>query len=259
MPRELRVHEEDMIYHAMSRGVEKRIIYLSDEDRVVFLRFLRESVFSARASLFAYCLMGNHFHILIAVRDVPLSVIMHRLLTRYSRYFNDAHDRVGHLFQGRYGAEPCEDLAYLIHLHAYIHRNPVRASLVRQINDWPWSGHEEILAGEGPLLDPARRDALTGFDAGEFKARYLERLGDTTAAPSRETLADTVRRCAAEHGVRVGELLSGMKGARFTLTRAAVVLWADEAGLADAAIAAALNCTPAAVRQLRHRSCHNRA
>ncbi|MDE2509990.1 MAG: transposase, partial [Elusimicrobia bacterium] len=92
-------------------------------------------------AILAYCLMGNHFHLAIKVEHTPLNQIMQRLLTTYVTSFNSRHQREGHLFQARYKAVLCVDDAYLLALVRYIHLNPVRARLVTNPEDWPWSSY----------------------------------------------------------------------------------------------------------------------
>lgn len=126
----------------MAHGVAGQDIFHDDADRVKFLEDLRSLVRGSGASLLAYCLMGNHFHLAIQVGTIALSSIMQRLLTRHSKAFNQRHDRKGHLFWGRYEANPCTDEKYLAALIRYIHLNPVRAGLVTKAEDWPWSSLE---------------------------------------------------------------------------------------------------------------------
>ena len=127
--REPRIHYPGAVYHVMSRGVERRVIFSSDTDRRTFLTYLIDAIQRFNLSVFAYCLMGNHFHMLLAVRDIPLETAMKNLLSHYALYFNWKHERVGHLFQGRYGALVCQNIDYIVQLIAYIHLNPVRAGL----------------------------------------------------------------------------------------------------------------------------------
>src|SRR6185503_15252840 len=103
-------------------------------------------------TILAYCLMGNHFHLAMRVGNIPLSRIMHRMLTTYAMAFNFRHDRTGHLFQARYKAILCLDDAYLLGLVRYIHLNPVRAGLVPKPENWPWSSHHLYAAGNSEDL-----------------------------------------------------------------------------------------------------------
>ncbi|MBI2790243.1 MAG: transposase [Elusimicrobia bacterium] len=139
MGRKPRTHFVGAIYHAYSRGVDRRAIFLDDADRRAFINVMDRCVRACGAILHAYCLMPNHFHLAIEVGEVPLSAIMQRLLTAYCQIFNARHDRTGHLFEARHHANICLDDRYLTALIRYIHMNPVRAKLVARPQDWPWS------------------------------------------------------------------------------------------------------------------------
>lgn len=101
--------------------------------------------------LYAYCLMPNHFHLLIEVQEVPLSILMQRLLTSYTVHFNRLHEHKGHLFQGRYKAFLCDKTSYLLELVRYLHLNPVRANLVKSPHEWKWSAHNAYMKGQDSL------------------------------------------------------------------------------------------------------------
>lgn len=155
MGRRPRVHFSGAVFHAIAHGVEGQDIFLDDADRVNFLDDLRRLVQESGASLLAYCLMGNHFHLAIQVGNITLSSIMHRLLTRHAKAFNLRHDRKGHLFWSRHDEFLCSDEKYLAGLIRYIHMNPVKAGLVKKPEDWPWSSLEG---------NPMPADAAGGID-----------------------------------------------------------------------------------------------
>jgi putative transposase len=120
----------------------------------MFLTYVSEYKERYGFQLYAYALMRNHFHLLIEVGNIPLSRIMQSILFRYTRYFNRWHGEVGHLFQGRYKAILCDKDAYLLELVRYIHLNPVRAKVVREPEDYVWTGHLSYLRkGTDSLID----------------------------------------------------------------------------------------------------------
>ncbi|HXT00287.1 MAG TPA: transposase [Elusimicrobiota bacterium] len=141
MPRPPRIHYPGAVYHVMARGVDGREIFADDSDRQAFLAAAHGLSEDTSCTILAYCLMGNHFHLALRVGKIPLSRIMHRLLSRYAMAFNFRHDRQGHLFLARYKSILCLDDAYLIGLVRYIHMNPVRAGFVSAPEGWPWSSH----------------------------------------------------------------------------------------------------------------------
>lgn len=138
----------------MARGVDGREIFADREDREKFLLTLGRVARESSATLLAYCLMGNHFHLALKTRTVPLSAFMQRILTSHSLSFNRKYGRTGHLFQARYKAVLCLDQAYLACLIRYIHMNPVRAGLAATPDRWPWSSYWEYRRqGRDGLID----------------------------------------------------------------------------------------------------------
>ncbi len=158
MGRKPRIHFDGAVFHCWARGVDRRVIFVDDADYALFLDCAEPVIRGAGARLIAYCLMPNHFHLLMRVGPVSLSRIMQRILTAYARRFNVRHERTGHLFQERFRQKLVVDNAYLIRLIAYIHRNPVRAQLVDSPGKWRWSSQYRY---------PIDSVNLTKFDAWE--------------------------------------------------------------------------------------------
>lgn len=249
-----RVHYPNAVYHVTARGVEKRDIFLSVEDRSCFLRFLDDAVREAGASLLSFCLMTNHVHLLIAIAETPLEIIMQKALTRYALYFNRIHDRVGHLFQDRYGAKTCEDPGYLIRVTAYIHLNPVRAGLVPSPERWPWSSHAELVEGRHRYLDLGRFEAVTGMTVEELRSSYLaliEEIGCAKESP-RPKLAELLKEAAAAVGLQPGSLAT-RRDASSCAAKRLLLRRAGEEGYSDADVARILGCSRAAISRLKAR------
>lgn len=141
MARPLRIEFEGALYHITSRGNAKDDIYKIDNDRQEFLSLL--NIASNRFDWYchAYCLMDNHYHLLIETNSPTLSKGMKFLNGTYTQYFNQQHERVGHIYQGRFKAILIEKESYLLELSRYIVLNPVRARMVRAAKDWPWSSY----------------------------------------------------------------------------------------------------------------------
>lgn len=132
--------EGGRLFHVTTRGVERRLVFLDDEDRRLFRRLLLEVASRHGWTIHAYCLMGNHVHLVVETSPTELSRGMHRLLFRYAQRFNSKHERTGHLFAGRFGARVIRNLRYLVNTCLYVLWNPVRAGLCRRPGDWRWSG-----------------------------------------------------------------------------------------------------------------------
>ena len=186
MARPLRVEFPAAVYHVTARGNERKAIFRDDEDRDRFLRQLAREVDQHRWRCHAYCLMDNHYHLVLETAEANLARGMRRLNSTYSTSFNRRHERVGHLFQGRYHAVLVEKENYMLAVSRYVVLNPVRAGLVARPADWAWSSYRAT-AGHQPR--PAFLDIgglLGRFAANPNAARRAYRLfvGEDGAAPS---------------------------------------------------------------------------
>ena len=148
MARKPRVHVTGGTYHVMLRGNGGQDIFFEREDRGELFQLLAEGTARFDYRVHAYCLMSNHLHLALEVGRIPLSRGMQNLAFRYTRWINRRERRMGHLFQGRYKALLVDRDAYLLELVRYIHLNPVRAGLISDPLDYPWSGHRAYLGQE---------------------------------------------------------------------------------------------------------------
>jgi len=146
-----------------SRGTEGRAVFLDDLDRRRFVAVLSEVVQELGWLCPAYCLMTNHFHLLVQTPKADLALGMHHLNSTHANYFNRRHNHVGHLFQARYGAEVVERDAHLLEACRYIVLNPVRAAICRRPSGWRWSSYR---ATAGYVARPAFLAA--GWVLGQF-------------------------------------------------------------------------------------------
>jgi REP-associated tyrosine transposase len=145
MARRPRVHFPGALYHVIARGNRGQDIFRDDQDHYLYLKYIREYKERFHFYLHAYVLMVNHLHLLIEVGDVQLSRIMQVLQFRYTRRYNLKYGLEGHLFQGRYKAILCDKDSYLMQLSAYIHLNPVRAGIVKDPSEYPWSSYRSYI------------------------------------------------------------------------------------------------------------------
>jgi REP-associated tyrosine transposase len=147
MARRPRVHFPGALYHVISRGNQRQKIYKDAADYQRFEKLLGEMVKRHSATVYAYVLMPNHFHLLLEVDRVPLSKAMQVLLYRYTRGYNRRYRKDGHLFQGRYKAILCDRGSYWMELIRYLHLNPVRAGMVSDPSH-RWSSHAAYVRGQ---------------------------------------------------------------------------------------------------------------
>jgi REP element-mobilizing transposase RayT len=175
MARPLRIEYPGAVYHVTSRGNAKADIFLTDYDRLAFLDILGDVVEKYNWLCHAYCLLGNHYHLIIETPDPNLSLGMRQLNGVYTQAFNRAHQRVGHVFQGRYKAILVEKGSHLLELCRYVALNPVRAGMAAKPEDWKWSSYTyTAYAGKTPEF--LSIDWMLGqFHTKTTKARQLYR------------------------------------------------------------------------------------
>ena len=141
MARPLRIEFPHALYHVTSRGDRREPIFVDDADRAMFLALLDDACERFDAALLAYCLMGNHYHLVLTTRRANLSQLMRQLNGVYTQRFNRRHGKVGHVFQGRFNAILVDRDEYLLAVCRYVDLNPVRAGIVKAPGDWPWSSY----------------------------------------------------------------------------------------------------------------------
>lgn len=197
MGRPLRIEYPGAHYHVTSRGNERKDVFKSQKDRVQFLLYLESAVNRYEAIIHAYCLMNNHFHLLLETPSGNLSKIMQHINGAYTNYFNMKRKRSGHLFQGRYKAIVIEADEYARELSRYIHLNPVRANIVEKPEEYRWSSYLDYI---GERKRPEWLEAsfvLDYFGKGEDRFRKYrgfveDLLGSEYESPFSNVIASTM-------------------------------------------------------------------
>ena len=186
MARQLRLEYEGALYHVTSRGNAQAAIYLDDEDRTRFLGVLGKEIEQQGWRCYAYCLMDNHYHLLVETPEPNLSKGMRRLNQVYTQAFNRRHGWVGPVLQGRYKAIIVDKDNYLLELCRYIVINPVRAGMAKSAKDWRWSSYRATagLASVADWLQTDRVLGLFGKDRLLSRRRYREFVKQGLAQPS---------------------------------------------------------------------------
>lgn len=176
MARPLRIEFAGALYHVTARGNAQTDIYKGSSDKHRFLNILTDVCRHYRWHCHAWCLMDNHYHLLVETGSPTLSSGMRQLNGIYSQYFNRRHQRVGHLFQGRYKAILVEKEGYLMELARYIVLNPVRAGMVNEASEWRWSSYRATagLAAPHPCLTGDWILSLLSNHFGEATRRYRQ-------------------------------------------------------------------------------------
>ncbi len=186
MARPLRIEFPGALYHLTARGNARQDIFHDDEDRDDFLRLLGREIQQQRWRCYAYCLMSNHYHLLIETPEGRLVSGMRRLNGAYTQRFNRRHDRVGHLFQGRYKSIVVDADNYLLELCRYIVLNPVRAGMVREVGEWPWSSYQGTI-GQAPTPDWLAVDGVLGQFGGDEQTARIHYQRFVTAGIATES------------------------------------------------------------------------
>ncbi|MCP4324970.1 MAG: transposase [Alteromonadales bacterium] len=176
MTRPLRLEFSGAFYHVTSRGDDRKKIYFEEADFELFLTTLSDVCEQYNWIIHAYCLMTNHYHLLIETPDANLSKGMRQLNGVFTQAINRKHGRVGHLFQGRYKSILVDKDAYLLELCRYIVLNPVRARMVESPEQWDWSSWHSMVGNVAPPIWLATDSVLSLFDRNRVRAikEYIE-------------------------------------------------------------------------------------
>jgi putative transposase len=186
MARPLRIEFPGAVYHVTARGDRREDIFVDDEDRLALLEVVAQALSRFDAQMLAYCLMDNHYHFVLHTRRANLSLLMRHINGVCTQTYNRRHNKVGHLFQGRFKAILVDRDAYLLEVCRYVDLNPVRARMVRKPGSWAWSSYRAH-TGEAPApvwLDTPGlhayllgRSANTAPERRQAAARYARLVG----------------------------------------------------------------------------------
>lgn len=139
LARKLRIEQKGGFYHVIQRGNNRNFIFNKDEEKGYLIQQIKKYQKGLGYNVYGFVLMNNHYHLILQPMEEKLQVIMHRLNLGYSKYYNNKHLQTGHVFQGRYKAILIQDERYLLSLLRYIHQNPIRAKMIKNIWDYKWS------------------------------------------------------------------------------------------------------------------------
>jgi putative transposase len=176
MPRTARRELAGGIHHVTCRGNGKQTVFRGAADRRIFLALFRKVIARHQWQCLTYCLMDNHYHLLVRTPEPNLGAGMHRLNGRYAQGFNARHGRTGHLWEQRYGSVLLAADAHLAQAIGYIALNPVRAGLCERPEDWPWSAHRALagLATDSLVCTETTFDHFAAAFGGSGPDRYRD-------------------------------------------------------------------------------------
>ena len=214
MSRTARKQSATGIYHIMIRGADRRIIFADNQDCNTFLTILKKVKEKTDSCIYAYCLMGNHVHLLMKEGKESLEQFFKRLGVSYVYYYNQKYQLLGHLFQDRFRSEGVDSQAYYLDVLRYICHNPVKAGLVQSMWDYPFLGCGGILDKRG-FLDDARQytqmstDELRIFLEGPCQDEHLEDVG-----PKRLLDTEAIARLCKTSGCSTVQEIGGLPESR---------------------------------------------
>lgn len=220
MGRQARQLSSSGFYHIVFQGVNHQHIFEDEGDYSYLLQALHDLKIDLAFEVHAYCLMSNHVHLLLREKRLgDISLIMKRLLTKYAMYFNRKYQRSGALIASRYKSVPVEADEYFIPLQRYIHQNPLKAGLVNNPEEYPFSSYREYLYG-GKLVDTAFALELLGRD--EWIRLHQVQTDDAFEISGKLSLNDgEIRRRIMQytHGCEPHEIGSWTKAERNSMLR----------------------------------------
>jgi len=186
MARPLRLEYAGAIYHVTSRGDRREDIYDDDSDRMRWLEILGDVCECYNWRVHAYCLMDNHYHLVVETIEGNLSKGMRQLNGVYTQYFNRRHNHTGHLFQGRYKAIHVDKESYLLELTRYVVLNPIRARMVKKVGAWHWSSYSAMVGKtEAPVwLETNWLLSQFGKQRKRAREKYIDFVREGLGAPS---------------------------------------------------------------------------
>jgi putative transposase len=196
MARPLRIEYPGAFYHVTSRGNEQKDVFRSRRDREQFLSYLQSATERYDAVIHAYCLMSNHYHLLLETPSGNLSQIMRHINGAYTTYFNIKRKRAGHLFQGRYKAILVEADEYAVELSRYIHLNPVRAGMAAKPEEYEWSSYRNLIGMTETPTWLTTSFVLGYFSGNSARDKYCEFVNDAINrnddSPLKKVIASTI-------------------------------------------------------------------
>ncbi|MCL4359642.1 transposase [Patescibacteria group bacterium] len=173
MARSARISSEGLLYHIFSRGNNREPIFLESSNYLRFLSNLDRFQSAYSYKVYGYCLMPNHFHLLLETKFPNISKIMQVVMTAYTMYLNKKYNRVGHVFQGRFKSIVVQKENYLLQVLRYIHLNPVKSGLVPTPEGYPWSSYHAYLTPAPHKVTLATDDVLSLYSPNLKRSRVL--------------------------------------------------------------------------------------
>jgi len=178
MGRNPRIEYSGAIYHVIQRGNNREYIFRNEIHKGYLVKIIRETKAKMPFNIFAYVFMDNHYHILLQTFETPLSILMHRINNRYSKYYNYKAKRTGHVFENRYKSILVQDKSYLLALIKYIHSNPVKANMCLTMDAYKWSSDVFYRRNMNNIVDIGFALDMLSLDRISAIRKYIEFMDD---------------------------------------------------------------------------------
>ena len=180
MARPYRLQSEDCFYHITSRGDDRKKIFVSERDYGKFLEYISLAKAKYKFYVYAYCLMTNHYHLLLETTQANISKIMHYVNGSYTSYYNTKRKRSGHVFQGRFKSLVVDKDSYFQELSRYIHLNPVKAKIAEKPEAYRWSSYRGYFGKKDPVLDHDRIKQYLGMGKSQYRQFVFQGIDKPT-------------------------------------------------------------------------------
>lgn len=212
MPRKARKKSISGIYHIIMRGINRQTIFEDEEDCGQFLETVKRYKEKSGYEVYAYCLMGNHVHLLIKIVKESLEQVMRRICGSYVYWYNNKYQRVGNLFQDRFKSEPVENDQYFQTVIRYIHQNPVKAGLVKQAEEYKWSSFHEYVSHVNLVNKDFLLDMISD-DREKIIQEFIEYTNDVIDQECLDVDKDVKQRIADEEAKAIIKTICNLKNA----------------------------------------------
>jgi len=253
MPRKPRI-EIPGYYHIINRGVEQRVVFGDNEDYEYFLELLCRYAKTYGVTIHNYCLMGNHYHLLIQTEHENLSKFMRQINSNYAVYFNKKHKRSGHLWQGRFKSWYVTDEAYLYTLILYIEQNPIKANMLKDVEEYPYSSaHHFLSSTPNPCLANAWINTQYQGDTEAIKV-FLHSRSDTAQLQELKKASSMVEASNVDKKPDIKKLEKMLQKANNTKERNRLILKAYTKGYSQYMIAEVLGLSQPTVQGIIKRT-----
>lgn len=273
MARKQRIHYNGALYHVIVRGNNRENVLVEDEDKQFYMDTVKRYKEQYGFKLYAYCIMDNHAHMLIQVEEIPLSKIMQGIQLVYTKRYNRKNKRTGHVFEQRYKSILCDMDGYIVHLTKYIHLNPVKAGITKDIN-YKWSSYSDYKRGSNELVDvdfvlnmlmTDKSRAIKAYtiymnaeleDIGKKEYELKEQpISDSGEEAQRKNIEALIEEIIKSNKVSQEGLISKSRVNKISKARKEIILRAEkECEINSTELAKRLNVTIATVSKVKSRS-----